>query len=187
VKQLIFVSIVLMLAGSLGSAQSPKIAYVNSEIILQQLPEAQAVKKELETTYQKWQAEYQRMVKEFQDESDDYQKKQALLDPKAKADKEKVLEDLRKQILDYQTQKFDQRDGEIAKLRQEKFAPIQERVMKVIEQVAKDNGYNFVFDKLETAAILLYADSKFDLTYKVLDRLQTGSAVDAQRKSKDTK
>lgn len=186
-KQLIVVSIILLLASSFGSAQSLKIAYVNSEKILQQLPEAQAVKKDLETTYQMWQAEYQRMVKDFQDASDDYQKKQALLDPKAKADKEKALEDMRKQILDYQTQKFDQRDGEIAKMRQDKFAPIQERVMKVIEQVAKDNGYNFVFDKLESAAIVLYADSKYDLTFKVLDRLQTGSTGDAQKKAKDTK
>ncbi len=186
-KQLIFVSIALLLGASLVPAQSIKIAYVNSGVILQQLPEAQAVSKELESTYQNLQAEYQRMVKDFQDASDDYQKKQALLDPKAKADKEKSLEDMRKQILDYQTQKFDQRDGEIAKMKQEKFAPIQERVMKAISQVAKENGYNFVFDKVENAAILLYADSKFDLTYKVLDRLQTGSTIDSKRKAKDTK
>ncbi|HVN49667.1 MAG TPA: OmpH family outer membrane protein [Bacteroidota bacterium] len=156
-------------------AQAAKIAYVNSETILRELPEAQEVKKELETTIQAWQVEYQKMVKDFQDASDDYQKKQALLDPKAKDDKEKALTAQRQQILDYQTQKFDTREGEGVKLREQKFAPIQEKVLKAIEQVAKEDGFTYVFDKLETASNLLYADAKFDLTYKVIDRLKRGA------------
>jgi hypothetical protein len=44
-----------------------------------------------------------------------------------------------------------------------------------------------VFDKLD-ATNLLYADSKYDLTYKVIDQLKTGElAVPASAKSTDTK
>lgn len=186
-KQIIIFAIIILIAISVGSAQTARIAYVNSDKILQELPEYLQVKKEIETAVQSWQEEYQRMVKDFQDQSEDYQKKQALLDPKAKADKEKALEDTRKQILDYQTQKFDQRDGEVAKLQKRKFSPIQDRVMEVIRQVAKENGYNFVFDRVENAAILLYADEKFDLTFKVIDRLKTGSTSETQKKSKESK
>lgn len=157
------------------TAQTAKVAYVNSETVLRELPEAQEVKKELETTIQAWQAEYQKMVKDFQDASDDYQKKQALMDPKAKDEKEKALTAQRQDILNYQTQKFDTREGEAVKLREQKFAPIQEKVLKAIEQVAKEDGFTYVFDKLETASNLLYADAKFDLTYKVIDRLKRGT------------
>jgi outer membrane protein len=185
VKKYIFMTIAVILLVSVTTAQPAKIAYVNSEIILRELPEAQQVKKELETTIKGWQDELEKMGKELQEGLDDYQKKQALLDPKAKADKEKALQDLQQRAREYQYQKFDTREGEAVKLREKKFAPIQERVMKVIEQVAKNEGFNYVFDKLEAATNLLYADPKFDLTYKVIDQLKRGQA-DTQ-KPKDTK
>lgn len=186
-KKITFIAVMVILVASVGTAQAAKIAYVNSETILRELPEAQQVKKELETTIKVWQDELERMSKELQEGLDDYQKKQALLDPKAKADKEKSLQDLQQKAREYQFQKFDQREGEAVKLREKKFAPIQERVMKVIEKVAKEDGFNYVFDKLEAATNLLYADSKFDLTYKVIDQLKRGSAAPAPTKSKEVK
>jgi len=191
VKKIIVLATVLGIAVSVCTAQKGKpssapvrIAYVNSEKILAELPDAQAVRKEIETTVQGWQDTYQKMVKDFQDQSDDYQKKQSLLDPKVKADKEKALDDLRKQIIDYQAQKFDQREGEAVKLREQKFKPIQDRVMKVIKQVAQENGFNYVFDNLENATNILYADTKFDLTYVVIDRLKRGGASKSDDSSK---
>jgi outer membrane protein len=188
VKKIIFLAVMVMLVASMCSAQTLKIAYVNSETILRELPEAQQVKKDLEVVIKGWQDELERMGKELQDGLEDYQKKQALLDPKVKAEKEKSLQDLQQRARDFQYQKFDQREGEAVKLREKKFAPIQERVMKVIEKVAKEGKFNYVFDKLEAATNLLYADQKFDLTYKVIDRLKTGeAATPAPTKSEDTK
>jgi len=165
----------VMLVVSMSPAQSStvKIAYVNSETILRELPEAQQVRKDLEATVKVWQDELEKMGKELQEAVDDYQKKEALLDAKAKADKQKALQDLQQKARDYQYQKFDQREGEAVKIREKKFAPIQERVMRVIEKVAKEGKFNFVFDKLDAATNLLYADPKYDLTYKVIDRLKT--------------
>ncbi len=185
-KKILFLAIATALLISIGSAQSVRIAHVNSEIILRELPEAQQVRKELETTIKMWQDELEKMGKELQDGFEDYQKKQALLDPKAKAEKEKSLQDLQQRAREYQFQKFDTREGEAVKLREKKFAPIQERVMNVIEQVAKADGFNYVFDKLEAATNLLYADPKFDLTYKVIDQLKRGGEAPAS-KPKGTK
>jgi outer membrane protein len=162
-----------MFITSIGTAQSIKIAFVNSDKILQELPEYVQVKKELEATVKEWQDELEKMSKEFQDALEDYNKKEALLDAKAKADKQKNLQDLQQKARDYQYQKFDQRDGEVAKLREKRFGPIQEKVMKVIEKVAKQGKYNYVFDKLESATNILYADPKLDITYKVIDELKT--------------
>jgi len=175
VKKILFLTVMAMLVVSMSSAQSStvKIAYVNSETILRELPEAQQVRKDLEATVKVWQDELEKMGKELQEAVDDYQKKEALLDAKAKADKQKALQELQQKARDFQYQKFDQRDGEAVKIREKKFAPIQERVMRVIEKVAKEGKFNFVFDKLDAATNLLYADSKYDLTYKVIDRLKT--------------
>jgi outer membrane protein len=179
-KQMLLVAVFVLFAAVTVSAQTQtaKIAYVNSETILRELPEAQQVRKELETTIKSWQDELEKMSKELQDGVEDYQKKQAMMDPKAKQEKERQLQDLQERARLYQQQKFDTREGEAVKLRERKFQPIQDRVLKAIEQTAKEDGFNYIFDKLETATNLLYADSKFDLTYKVIDRLKRGTGKD---------
>lgn len=173
-KYLLIVAILILLV-SFANAQSVRIAYVNSDEILQKLPEYNKIKKEIEATIKEWQDELEKMTNEFQAAYDDYQKKEALLDPKVKAEKQKNLQDLQQKIRDYQFQKFDQRDGEIVTLREKKFGPIREKVLQVIAKIAKEGNYNFIFDKLENATNILYADEKLDLTYKVIDELKRGA------------
>ena len=181
-KILVSTAIACLLMVSHSGAQQLKIAFVNSEKILGELPEAQQVQQELQTTVKAWQDELEKMGKELQEGLEDYQKKQALMDPQAKAAKEKSLQDLQQKARDYQYQKFDTREGEAVKLREQKFAPIQQKVMKVIEQVAKEGGYTYIFDKMENATNILYADPRMDLTYNVIDRLKRGTAQKAKDK-----
>jgi outer membrane protein len=173
VKKIIFLIAVSVLVSTVSTAQTIKIAYVNSDKILQELPEYVQVKKEIEASVKSWQDTLQEMNKQFNDALEDYNKKEALLDAKAKSEKQRDLQELQQKMRDYQYVKFDQRDGEVAKLRDEKFGPIQKKVMRVIEKVAKQGKYNYVFDKLETATNILYADQKLDITYKVIDELKT--------------
>lgn len=177
-KRFILLSLCLVCFGvvRVSFAQQQKIAFVNSEKILAELPEAQEIKKELESRVRAYQDSLERMGRELQEQYDSYQKKQALMDPKAKADMEKSLQEMQLRIREFQYQKFDTREGEIAQLREKLFAPLQEKVLNVIAQVAKEDGFSYVLDKMENATIVLYADQKYDLTYKVIDRLKRGSA-----------
>jgi outer membrane protein len=175
-KQFAIITLALVL-GVVGTASAQtKVAYVNSATILRELPEAQQAQKELEDQMKVWQEELEKMGKQLQDDLEDYQKKQALLDPATKAAREKALQDLQLRAREYQASKFDSREGEAVKLREKKLQPIQEKVLKAIETVAREEGASFVLDKISEATIVLYADSKFDLTYKVIDRLKRGSA-----------
>ena len=94
--------------------------------------------------------------------------------PAAKDAEQQRLQDMRQKALDFQNQKLGQ-NGEAQQLRDKKLAPIRDKILKAIEAVAKEEGFSFVFDKANDI-LLLYADSKYDLTYKVLDRLKRGSA-----------
>lgn len=171
---LIAVLALIFVAVNVAAAQAPRLAYVDSEKIINDLPEAQAAQKELEAVFKGWQDELQKMGDELQKGLEEYQKKQALLQPAAKEAEEKRLTDLQQRAREFQAQKFGQ-GGEAQQLRDKKLAPIRERILKNIEQVAKEESFNFVFDKANDI-LLLYADAKFDLTYKVLDRLKRGSA-----------
>ncbi len=151
-----------------------KIAFVDSEVILRDLPEAQRAQRELETMVKGWQDELEKMATNIQREVEDYQKKQAMLAPAAKEQKEREIADMQQKAREFQAQKFDPRQGEAVTARERKLSPIREKVLKVIEGVAKEEGFSFVFDKANGAS-LLFADSKFDLTHRVLDRLKRGT------------
>jgi outer membrane protein len=171
----IILALVLAIAGT-TSAQT-KVAFVNSGTILRELPEAQLAQKDLEAQVKVWQDELEKMGKQLQDDLEDYQKKQALLDPATKAAREKALQDLQQKAREYQMAKFDTREGEAVKLREKKLQPIQDKVLEAIKVVAREEGAAFVLDRVTDATIVLYADEKYDLTYKVLDRLKRGTST----------
>ena len=50
--------------------------------------------------------------------------------------------------------------------------PVQDRVFKAIQDVAKEGGYDFVIDR-STQLMLLYMNDRYDLTQKVIKKLET--------------
>jgi outer membrane protein len=182
VNRILSIAAMLTAFTLVAHAQTPKLAFVNSETILRELPEAVDAQKELERTVKGWQDELEKMGKDLQDAVTDYQQKQSLLDPTTKAGKEKAIQDMQQKAREYQFQKFDTREGEAAKLRDKKFAPIQDKVMETIKAIAKEEGASFVFDKTTISGNLLFADAKYELTYKVIDRLKRGGATKSDKK-----
>jgi len=170
VWNLVVASIVLV---AVAAAQSGKSAFVDSEKILGDLPEAQQASKELDVMVKAWQDSVQQMSDNFQKQVEDYQNRQAVMSVAAKDIEQKRLQDINQQIRDYYTKKLDPRTGEAVVEKEKRLAPIRDKVLKAIEAVAKEDGYTFVFDR----ANVLYADARVDLTYRVLDRLKRGSST----------
>lgn len=157
-----------------GAAQGIKIGYVDSQKIFEGMPEAQGAKKKLDAQVKAWQDEMEKMSKDFQAQYDDYQAKQATMTDAAKQAKQQDLLKLQNIIQEFRTQKFGN-DGEAVREQKKMFAPLQDKVLKAIAELAKEEKLSFVFDKLQDAAILLYAEEKYDYTFKILDRLKRGS------------
>ncbi len=156
---------------ALVSAQTQKLAYVDSETILKELQEAQDAKKEVDDAVKQWQDELDKMGKDLDSSLQEYQSKVTLYTAQKKDEEQKRLTDMQQKIRDLQLK----RQQDAAQLREQKFQPIRDKVLKAISGVAKEEGFTFVFDKLNET-VLLYADAKYDLTWKVIDRLKRGPA-----------
>ena len=152
-------------------AQGPKIGFVNSSKILQEYPEAQEVNKKLDGMARAAQAELERMSKELQQRYEDYKKKEALLTDAQKKTQQEELAALEQRGYQFRQQKF-ANDGEIAVATDSLLGPIKKKVMKVIEQVAKDQKVQFIFDRNDQITVLLYGDVKYDYTNLVIDWLK---------------
>lgn len=166
----IMVAALVALACSLGAAQS-KIGFINSETIMQSLPEAVDAQKTLDATVASWEAELQKMQADWKKKFDDYDKKKLILTDQVRADQERDLRALDQGISDYRNKKFGQ-NGELFQKQNELMKPIQNKIFQVLEEIAREDGYDYVFDK-SGQILLLYANDKLDLTQKVLTRMQS--------------
>jgi outer membrane protein len=160
----------LSIAAAIPSIAQMKIGYLNSEAIMQQIPEAQDAQKQLDGITADWQTELTKMQTDLQHKFEDYDKKKLIMSDKRRSEVEKELQDMDRKMVDYRTAKFGT-SGELFVKQNELMKPIQDKVFKAVKDVADEGGYDYVFDKSSTT-LLMYSNEKNDLTAKVLAKLQ---------------
>jgi outer membrane protein len=163
--------VVLFCGVAASAGAQSKIGHINSEAILQALPEAIDAQKSLDALVAQWEGELQRMQADWKRRYDEYDKRKLILTDQARADQEKELRDLDMRIVDFRNRKFGQ-NGELFQKQNEVMKPVQNKMFKVIEDLAKEEGIDYVFDR-SGEILLLYANDKNDLTEKVLARMRT--------------
>ena len=171
----IIIAIIIVTAFGMNNsmqAQAQKLGFVDTEVILKQLPEAQDADKKLKDIANKYQDTLVSMQKDFQEKIEQYKKQESMMTADAKKQEEDMLKGIQQSMLQYQEEKFGN-NGEIRRLQESYLTPIRDRILMTIKEVAKDEKFNFVLDKVNPA--LLFADDKFDLTFKVLDKIKRNS------------
>jgi outer membrane protein len=180
-KKTLFVILFLFICGMTAKAQV-KIAFVDSEIIIAQLPEAQAVKTQLEGLQKQYVDTITAAENEIKTKADlfktKYEDAQKQIEAgKLTADQIKDLEaelgpmQEEVQMLDQQLAAYKQNvQKQLLDVQMELFKPVKEKITKAIEGLAKELKYNIVLDKASDA--LIYGDKEIDITFKVLDKLK---------------
>jgi len=86
---------------------------------------------------------------------------------------QKSLLEKQQRAQQFQQSKFSQPNGEYFVKQDQLMKPVKEKIFKAIDEISKEEGMQFVFDKAGDV-ILLKADPQFDITFKVLDLLKRG-------------
>jgi outer membrane protein len=162
---------VLLALACAGAAAQMKIGHINSETIMQTLPEAIDAQKSIDALVAGWEADMQKMQAEWKKKFDDYDKRKLILTDQVRVDQERELRELDQSVTDFRTKKFGQ-NGELFQKQNEIMKPIQNKMFHVLEEIAKDDGYDYIFDR-SGEILVLYANDKYDLTQRVLQRMQT--------------
>lgn len=172
-KNYIFGLAFLLLSVNAFSQTQLKIGYVDSEVILTQFPEAIKAQGDLDAITNKWSSQVDSMTQVYQQSIADYQKQSETMPEAKKTEAQQKIVKMEQDIMDFRRAKFTQGTGEIYKKQEELFNPVKTKIYAAIQKVAKEENMQFVFDK-SGDVILLYADSAFDVTFKVLDNLKRG-------------
>ena len=166
------VSAVPALAQGTPTSGPPKIAYIDSKVVLSRAPG----RKEAEDTFNKEmeasRAQVQKMGDSLQTMIADYQKAQATLAQNIREQREAAI---RKKQEDYQSragtldQQMQQRQMELVK-------PIMDQIRKVLDDIRQEEGYAFILDAGSEAGVIVAADRNLDITEKVIARLKPVTA-----------
>jgi outer membrane protein len=178
-KKWIITGMMVMISVVIMHAQ--KFAYVDSQYILENLPEFTEAQAQLDELSTQWQKEIEAKFAEVDKMYKDYQVQAVLLPEDLKKKKEQEIVDKEKEAKNLQKSRFGV-DGDLFKKRQELVKPIQEKVYNVIQDMATNNNYMVIFDKSGSLS-MLYANPKYDLSDEVLDNL---GASATGRKPKST-
>jgi len=169
-KKFIVFSVVLLMAASMpGFGQ--KYAFVDTDYILNNIPEYTDAQALLDDLSVEWQKEIEQKFQEIDKLYRDYQAESILLPEDLKKQKENEIIQKEREAKELQKKRFG-KDGDLYKKRLELVQPIQEKIFNAIQDMAVTRNYAFIFDKASGAS-LLYADSKLDLSDDVLDEIGT--------------
>ena len=168
IKRLI---LVLIISATTVVGISQKYAFVDTEYILENMPEFTEAQRQLDELSERWFKEVEQMQKEIQNKKEAFEAEKVLLPKEQKESKQKEIETLKAELIDFQNKKFGV-NGELFLKRQELIEPIQDKIYKAIKKVAEKSSYSFIFDSSATHSNILYADKKYDKSDLVLRNLK---------------
>ena len=159
-----------MLGITFAKAQgNQKIAYVDTDYILQNIPEYGDAQEELNQMSVRWQKELKTLSDKLDQMKRDYQTESVLLSDDMKNKKEAAISAKEQELATLQMQYYGP-EGELFTKRTELVQPIQEKIYNAISQVAQQKNFAFVLDKASGTTIL-YCNDKFDISDDVLDEV----------------
>lgn len=156
-----------LVAGLTISAQAQKFGYINSQELIQNIPEVQEANSNIETYKTQLQKKGQEMVKSLQTKYEGLERKrtQGELSPKQIETEAATLQAEEQGIM-----KFEQESQQnIANKSETLLKPIRDKIQKAIDDVARENGYTYIFDY--SMGIILYADQTSDVSALVKAKL----------------
>ena len=164
----IFLPAVMMLILVLSNAQAQKVAFIASDIIRDKFPEAKQAEQRVKSMVDDWKRELESMEKQIEDSKFEIKKNRLIWSDEEKRTKDKELEELQTRKIEFARRKFEA-GGEYDAVLRQMMQPVEEKLYAAVQEVASDEGYDVIWDK--SLQPLAYANSKYDLTVKVLRKL----------------
>ncbi len=165
-----FILLFLSCALSFAHAQSgTRYAFVNLEYILNSIPDYQKAQQELNDYSLKLQAAIDAVYAEINEMQSKYNADKVFLTPAMREQKEKEIAARENKARLLQQEYFGTRGALFAK-REELVKPIQDEVLEVIKDVAKEGNFGMIIDVSADNSVVFF-DPKLDKSNLVLRKL----------------
>lgn len=174
-KRLLTIAALLCLIS--GHAVAQRFGYVDTEFILQKMPEFQQAQQDIDKLSMEWQADIQNRHKEIEGMYNALQAEEVLLTKEMKDERLSEIRQKENEVKEYHKKVFGF-EGLLFLKKKELIKPVQDQVFEAVEKVAKEHKLQIVFDKAGDI-VMIYTDPIHDYTDYVLEELGLGDQNDA--------
>ena len=151
------------------AANAQKFALIDMEYILKNIPAYERANEQLNQISKRWQSEVEAVSLEAHTLYKNYQSEAVFLSEEQKIKKEEEIVAKEKEAQELKRKYFGP-EGELYKKRESLMAPIQDEIYTAVKEVSDAKGYSVVVDRASAASII-YASPKIDISYEVLVKL----------------
>ncbi len=159
--------ILLIICSVFLNLKAQKFAYVDTDYILNKIPEFQQSQDILDNLSADWQKEIEEKYIAVEQMYRAYQQEQVLLTDEMKTKREEAIITKENNAKKLQ-QKYFGPEGELSLKRKELIKPIQDKIYNAIKKLAANNKYQVIFDS-SSDLIMLYKNENLDKSDKVLE------------------
>jgi outer membrane protein len=143
-------------AGQTVMAQTLKFGHINSDELIQAMPEVDSASAKLDNFRKELVNALELMQVELNNKSDAYTKEMKNLSELVRQAKESELVDMNRRIQEFQANAQTQLQEKQAEL----FQPIYAKVDKAIKEVGKENGFLYVFGVGQGSTLVYFDETK---------------------------
>lgn len=177
---LFLLTLVFMIPFSVDAQRGVRIGYIDTEFILENIPEYQEATAQLNDKADKWKNEIDAQLSAIEQKRKDLSNEKALLTKELIDEREEDIAFEEREILDYQQKRFGP-NGDLFIQKKQLMQPIQDQIFAAVQDMATTKQYDIILDKSET--VMLYSAKQYDLSDIVI-RSITRSAKRTQAESK---
>ncbi len=177
---LFLLALVFMLSFYSHAQRGVRIAYIDTEYILENVPEYQEATAQLEDKAQKWKNEIQSKLAAVEQKRQDLSNEKPLLTKELIDEREEDITFEENEILDYQQKRFGP-NGDLFIQKKQLMQPIQDQIFAAVQDMAEGRKYDLILDKTETT--MLYSNKSLDVSEQILRSITRSS----KRKQAQTK
>jgi outer membrane protein len=167
---------VFFLIFGLNFVNAQRFGYIDTDFILNKMPEYKKAQDEINQLSQAWEKEVQEMQKKIEGMYAALQAEQVLLTEEMKKERTDAIQKKEAELKEYQKKVFGF-GGLFFLKKQELIKPIQDKVWDAVDKVCKENSLAIMFDKAGEL-VMIYTDPRHDYTDFVLDQLGLGDPND---------
>jgi outer membrane protein len=163
-------ALLMAAAGAAPASAQEEIAYVDSQYILEQVPEYATVQQRLDRLTKQWEQEIADQEARVDTLQKEFRARELLYTDEERKQQRRQIEQARQQVQQLRQRYFGPEQGRLYQRQKELMRPIQERVLAAAQSIAEAEGYDYVIDK-SGPALFMYANPDLDLSGEVLEEL----------------
>lgn len=184
-KVLFLLTVIGLMSFSANAQRGVRIGYIDTEYILQNVPEYQEASTQLDKKVLQWKTEIEKKLSGIEQKKKELENESVLLTKELYEERMEDISFEEAEILDYQQKRFGP-NGDLMIQKRQLIEPIQDQIFAAVQQIAETKKFDFVFDK-SADVVMLYSAERYDISEQVLRTITRTSKRNQANSKKERK